>query len=210
MLKKNSNSKSVGIINLGLSNLGSITNLIIFLKKKVKLINNFSEINNFTHIILPGIGSFKEASKIIEKKKLKTHLNKFISDDGKFFGICLGMQLMFKESYEHGKSKGLGIFDGSCSQFKPKSIKVPHVGFNLINHDKHKIWKGIPEQSSFYFVHSYKIDKKIQKKDTSVIYCKYKNPFIAFIRKNNLFGSQFHPEKSGKQGIQLMKNFLEI
>ena len=210
MLKKNRNDKSVGIINLGLSNLGSITNLIMFLKKKVKLIDNFSEINNYSHVILPGIGSFKEASKIIKKKKLKIHLNKFINDGGKFFGICLGMQLMFKESNEHGISKGLGIFDGSCSQFEKVSMKVPHVGFNFINHDRHKIWKGIPNQASFYFVHSYKIDKRLQKKDTSVIYCKYKSPFIAFIRRKNIFGSQFHPEKSGKQGIQLMKNFLDI
>ncbi|MDA7780397.1 imidazole glycerol phosphate synthase subunit HisH [Candidatus Pelagibacter sp.] len=208
MLKKN--TKRVGIINLGLSNLGSIINLIVFLKKKVKLIDNFSEMNNFDHIILPGIGSFKEGAKIIKKKKLKVHLNKFINKGGRFFGICLGMQLMFKESNEHGKAKGLGLFEGTCTQFKPKLIKVPHVGFNLINHDNHNIWKGIPKQTSFYFVHSYKVNKRLKKKDTSILYCKYKNPFIAFIRKKNLFGSQFHPEKSGKQGIQLMKNFLEI
>ena len=210
MIKKKINNRCVGIVNLGLSNLGSIINLVLFLKRKVKLIDNYSEINNYNHVILPGIGSFREASKIIKKKKLKKHLTEFINNDGKFFGICLGMQLMFKDSNEHGKSKGLGIFNGSCSKFEKKSIKVPHVGFNFINHDKHKIWSGIPNQTSFYFVHSYKIDKKLQRKDTSVIYCKYKNPFVAFIRKKNIFGSQFHPEKSGKQGIQLMKNFLEL
>ena len=202
--------KKIGIINLGLSNLGSISNLIIHLGKKAELINDFSNLKKFSHIILPGIGSFKEASKIIKKKKLKKSLNVFLKQNGKFFGICLGMQLMFESSTEHGKSKGLGLLKGKCSKFKSSNLKIPHIGFNIINHDGHQIWKNIPKLSSFYFVHSYKVDIERQNLNVSVISCKYEKPFVGFIRKNNIFGSQFHPEKSGSYGIQLIQNFLEI
>ena len=202
--------KKIGIINLGLSNLGSITNLIIHLGKSVELIENYSNLNKFTHLILPGIGSFAEASKIIEKRKLKKFLLNFIDKEGKFFGICLGMQLMFKSSDEHGKSTGLGLFKGKVNKFRKSYLKIPHVGFNTIKHDGNKIWKNIPKSTSFYFVHSYKVDSKNVSPENSFITANYSDEFVAFIREGNVYGSQFHPEKSGKQGIQLMKNFLEI
>jgi len=206
----NSFSKKVGIINLGISNLGSITNLITHLKREVEIINDYSQLDKFSHVILPGIGSFKEASKIIKKKNLKKNIKNFIDTNGKFFGICLGMQLMFESSEEHGKSNGLGIIKGKCSQIRSKKLKIPHIGFNKIQHDNHYIWKKIPKKSSFYFVHSYKIDFKKNYNDVYFIYCKYEKPFIAFLRKGNIFGSQFHPEKSGKFGIKLIENFLKI
>ena len=94
----------------------------------------------------------------------------------------------------------------SCSQFKPKSIKVPHVGFNLINHDKHKIWKGIPEQASIYFVHSYKIVNQTNLPYVAI--CNYGGDFVAAFQSGNIYGTQFHPEKSQSNGLQLIANFL--
>ena len=202
--------KKIGIINLGLSNLGSITNLVFHLGEEAELIDDYSNLNNFTHLILPGVGSFAEASKIIKKKKLKRSLLNFLKKDGKFFGICLGMQLMFEGSIEHGKSLGLGLFKGKVSKFKKSKLKIPHVGFNLIRHDGNKIWKKVPRSTSFYFVHSYRIDFKNMQFNVQSIKCDYGDEFIAFIRKGNIFGSQFHPEKSGNQGIQLLKNFLNL
>ena len=106
----------IGIINLEMSNLGSIKNVILHLGKKAELINDFSNLNKFTHLIYPGIGSFAEASKIIKKKKLKKLIN-FLEKGSKLFGICLEMQLMFESSEEHGKSSGLGLFKGKVIKF---------------------------------------------------------------------------------------------
>ena len=199
----------IGIINLEMSNLGSIKNVILHLGKKAELINDFSNLNKFTHLIFPGIGSFAEASKIIKKKKLKKNLINFLEKGGKLFGICLGMQLMFESSEEHGKSSGLGLFKGKVIKFNEAKLKIPHMGFNSIKHDKNKIWKKIPTSTSFYFVHSYKVNYNNLKLSNNSIKCSYGSPFIAFIRGQNIFGCQFHPEKSGKQGIQLIKNFLD-
>ena len=199
----------IGIINLEMSNLGSIKNAIIHLGKKVELINNFSNLDKFTHLIFPGVGSFAEASKIIKKKKLKNKLINFLENGGKLFGICLGMQLMFESSEEYGKSSGLGLFKGKVIKFNEPNLKIPHMGFNSIIHDNNKIWKKIPRSTSFYFVHSYKVNFDDIKSSDNLIKCNYGRPFIAFIRKKNIFGCQFHPEKSGKQGLQLIKNFLD-
>lgn len=203
-------SKEVGIINLGLSNLGSIFNAIKYCNAQPKLINNFKQINKYKYVILPGIGSFHLASKIIIKKNLKSYLQDFIENNGKFFGICLGMQLMFENSDEYGQSKGMGFFKGNVSKFKDLKIKIPHVGFNFVKHDNHKIWKGIPLKSKFYFIHSYKIDKRLNQKKIKYLICNYSKPFIAFVRKENIFASQFHPEKSGDSGIRLLKNFINL
>jgi len=202
--------KKVGIIDLGLSNLGSICNAVKFCKAKPILIRSFNEIQNYDHIILPGIGSYNLASKIIKKKKLKTYLKNFFEKKGKFFGICLGMQLMFESSNEYGDSKGMGFFKGKVSKFRGMKIKIPHVGFNIVKHDNHKIWKGIPRESKFYFVHSYKINKRIDQKKIKYLNCNYSRPFIAFVRNGNIFASQFHPEKSGGYGIKLLKNFINF
>jgi len=202
--------KKIGIINLGLSNLGSICNAVKFCKAKPILITSFKEIKNYNHIILPGIGSYNLASKIIKKKNLKTYLGDFFEKKGKFFGICLGMQLMFESSNEYGDSKGMGFLKGKVSKFNGLKIKIPHVGFNIVRHDNHKIWKDIPRESKFYFVHSYKVDKRINQKKIKYLNCNYSKPFVAFVRNENIFASQFHPEKSGYYGIKLLKNFINF
>jgi len=199
----------IGIINLEMSNLGSINNIIIHLGKKAEMINNFSNLKKFTHLIFPGIGSFAEASKIVKKKKLKKNLINFLKNGGKLFGICLGMQLMFESSDEYRKSIGLGLFKGKVTSFKKSKLKIPHMGFNQIKHDGDKIWKKIPISTSFYFIHSYKVNYNNLKSSIRSIKCYHGEKFVAFVRKENIFGCQFHPEKSGKQGIQLIKNFLD-
>ena len=175
------NMKKIGIINLGFSNLGSISNLIIHLGKKAELINDFSNLKKFSHIILPGIGSFKEASKIIKKKKLKKSLNVFLKQNGKIFGICLGMQLMFESSTEHGKSKGLGLLKGKCSKFKSSNLKIPHVGFNQVVFPDTAIWSGIDKNCSFYFVHMYRL-KKVEP-NVRCGYTTYGEKFVSFVEK---------------------------
>lgn len=202
--------KKIGIINLGLSNLGSIFNVIKHCGNQPVLINQYKQIKDFSHIILPGVGSFNEASKIAKKKNLKKNLCDFLENGGNFFGICLGMQLMFENSDEYGLSEGMNFFKGKVTKFKNDKCKVPHVGFNLIEHDDHKIWKNIPKKSKFYFVHSHKVNIDKNSKNFKFISCEYSKPFIAFARKNNTFVSQFHPEKSGYEGIKLIQNFIDL
>ena len=170
--------KKIGIIDLKLSNLGSIINAVKFCGAEPVLIDNFKDMINFNHIIFPGIGSFNFASKIIKKKKLRLNLEKFLERGGKFFGICLGMQLMFESSNEHGISDGMKFLKGKVTKFENIKNKIPHLGFNYVSHDNAKIWQGIPRKSKFYFIHSYKIDKKkIQKKLTIYILT---IPFLLF------------------------------
>ena len=128
-------------------------------------------------------------------------------------GICLGMQLMFESGSENGKEIGLGLFKGECEKFSDNlKINLPHIVFNLVENPRTKIWKEIPDNSPFYFVHSYRVlmNKNVNNSDAKYSKTFYGEDFISFVEKENIFGAQFHPEKSHKIGLQLLKNFLEI
>ena len=120
---------------------------------------------------------------------------------------------MFETSSENGKESGLGLFKGECEKFSDNlKINLPHIGFNLVENPNTKIWKEIPYNSPFYFVHSYRVLMNENINNNTVKYSKtfYGEDFISFIEKENVFGAQFHPEKSHKIGLRLLKNFLEI
>ena len=128
------------------------------------------------------------------------------------FGICVGMQLLFENSEEAKGVKGLGLLKGSLSNFqsteKKFNLPVPHIGFNNVLHKNTPVWKDIKNNSPFYFIHSYKVNDTTDEVKT----CKtvYQDEFISFVEKDNIFGSQFHPEKSHLTGLKLIKNFLEL
>ena len=199
------NKSRVAIINGGFGNISSIENSLSYLNVNNTILSLPINLKKFSHFILPGVGSFKKASKKLEKTGWFDAL-KNISKDRPILGICLGMQLMFKESSEEGKSKGLSFFDGKCEKFKLQNLPVPHIGFNNVTKNKSKIWKNIPENSPFYFVHSYRVSKENKKYNLS--HTKYGEKFISLIEKDNLIGTQFHPEKSHSSGLILIKNFL--
>lgn len=201
--------KKIGIIDYGAGNLASIYNALNFLEFNVKIVSNPNEIKDFSHLILPGVGSFgKLANNLISKnwhEKIELHIK-----NGNFiFGICIGMQLLFEKSEEDKNARGLSLIKGEFQKFDKKfNLPIPHMGFNEVSYIDSLIWKGIRNNSPFYFVHSYRLkntqDKSLKSKTI------YGEKFISFIEKENIFGSQFHPEKSHNCGLKLLKNFTEL
>jgi glutamine amidotransferase len=199
----------IGVIKTNYSNFQSLTNALDFLKIQWREIKKVKDFKIVTHIILPGVGSFRSVINALQKKKLINYLKKEILIKKKpFLGICLGMQILCDYGWEDGKHKGLGIVKGECIKIpNAKDFKVPNIGWCDLNiKKKDKLFKNI-SNSTVYFVHSFylKVDKKII---TSTL--KEKNKITASICKKNIYGVQFHPEKSQLAGLQILKNFSKI
>ena len=205
-MKKN----KIGIINCEFGNIASLINAIKYLNYDYEILNKPKKQKNLTHLILPGVGSFNEAAKKLRRLGWFEEIKNFIGEAKPFMGICLRMQLMFESGSENGDEKGLGLFSGKCHQFqKDLNINIPHIGFNLVNYAESKIWKNIPNNSPFYFVHSYYA--KVENKKNIVGTYKFGDQEIpSIVSEKNIIGCQFHPEKSGTYGLKLIKNFISI
>ena len=202
--------KKIGIINIGYGNIASVFNAIKFLGYDACLEKNPKNIFKYSHIILPGVGSFAQNSKLINKYGWNESLKEYAKSGLYLFGICVGMQLMFEDGSEGGEvNKGIGFFKGHCDKFITNNdLNLPHVGFNNVKHKNTKIWNDIPNDSPFYFVHSYRICST--SKVNIISETTYGEKFISFIENQNIFASQFHPEKSHNSGLKLLKNFLSL
>ena len=198
----------IAIVDYGMGNIKSITSTLNFLGvEEIVVTNDFDHLKNSDKIILPGVGSFAKAmSKIIENK-IDVILDQIIIKNKKpLLGICLGMQLLCKSSTEDGINKGLSFINADVTKFKEQNIKIPHVGFNQVNKNSDSIlFKDINDNSDFYFTHSYKVSSNENIKQSI---CNYGHNFIAAFEIENIFGTQFHPELSQNNGLQLLKNFL--
>jgi imidazole glycerol-phosphate synthase subunit HisH len=156
-------------------------------------------------IILPGVGHFS-ATAILEQSGLRTAILHRIEQGVPFLGVCVGMQWMFESSAEAPGTHGLGLFSGACGRF-PESVKSPHVGWNSLTcHDGSRLLRGIPSGSFVYFTHSYRAPVV----KPTVARCEYGGEFSAVVEQDNLFGVQFHPEKSGVLGLKLLENFCSL
>lgn len=195
----------ISIIDYGMGNLRSVEKALLYLGFKAKITSASKDILNADAIILPGVGAFSEAMKNLERLKIKESILKSLKNGKPFLGICLGMQLLFTESEEFGKTLGLNIILGKVKKF-PKKLKTPHLGWNQIEFESNsKLLKGISNYSFVYFVHSYYVEPE----DKKVILAKtnYGIKFTSMIAKENIFGCQFHPEKSQDVGLKILKNF---
>lgn len=191
---------SVIIIDYGAGNIQSIRFALQRLGATATLSNDVNEIQQASHVIFPGVG---EASSAMEKLRA-SGLDKLIPNlKQPVLGICLGMQLMCNHS-EEGNTTGLGIFNTNVVRFNTQ-LNVPHMGWNTIK-GSGVLFEGIPENSHFYLVHSF----YAQPNNEVVGSCTYDIPFAAALSKDNFYGTQFHPEKSGDVGAQLLKNFLGL
>lgn len=199
-LKKNT-MKKIAILSYGAGNVASVQNALERLGIEAFISDNPSELMQADKLIFPGVGHASHAMERIKQKGLDEVLKSF---DRPLLGICLGMQLMGKIS-EEGPTNGLGLMDFNVKLFKIKE-KVPHMGWNSIDIDPNPLFNGIPNGSYFYFVHSY----YAQICENTTARCNYEIPFTAAVWKNNLFGVQFHPEKSGELGIELLENFINL
>jgi len=197
----------ITIIDYGMGNLKSIENAFRYLGVETKITDNPSEIEKSKKLVFPGVGNFGKAIENLKKKKIDLAIKKAIEKGIPFLGICLGFQLLFEKSEEAPKIKGLSIFQGKVSRLK--KAKIPQIGWNQLKiQKKSKILKGLKEGSFVYFMHSFypkPLDKKIIITKTN-----YGIDFCSSIESKNIFGVQFHPEKSGKVGLKILKNFVEI
>ncbi|ACV24525.1 imidazole glycerol phosphate synthase subunit HisH [Methanocaldococcus fervens] len=194
----------IGIIDYNAGNLRSIQKAVELYDKAV-IINNSEELLACDKIILPGVGNFGSAMENLSK--LKGTIYKIVDDKVPFLGICLGMQILFEESEEKKGIEGLGIIKGNVVKFKDVE-KLPHMGWNNVKIIKDcPLFEGIKDNSYFYFVHSYHVNPS---EDCVVGITEYGREFPSVINKGNVYATQFHPEKSGKIGLKMIENFVEL
>jgi len=213
------NMIKVGILNFGFGNLKSITNAFEFIKQEYSIITNPSkehQLDECTHLLLPGVGSFAYGVSELQKFKLKDYFLAQVNNGKPILGICLGMQLLFESSTEDGLNPGLSFCKGECECFttdKNFNGTLPHVGYSQIHIDNKSdsLWSNINESSPFYFVHTYRVStKEICSYQNYAIARHGNSKFIAYVRADNIIGVQFHPEKSQLAGLQFLKNFCRL
>ncbi len=200
----------IAIIDYGAGNLHSVKNALDFLGAESIITSNASEILKADKVILPGVGAFGDAMVSLKQRGLVSVIKKTVESKKPLLGICLGLQLMFSESEENEGVLGLGIFKGKVVKIPDKeNLKIPHMGWNDLKVvKKSKILKDLGNEPFVYFVHSY----YIKPEDESVIsaYTDYGSRLGISVEKDNVFATQFHPEKSGKTGLKILKNFIEL
>ena len=200
----------VAIIDYGAGNLSSVKKALDYLGTESKITQDKSKILSASHVILPGVGSFGDAMNSMKERGLVETIKRAAVSGKPFLGICLGLQLLFENSDESAGVEGLGLLNGRIVEIpKDKGLKVPHIGWNSVSLNKSDgIFKGIDEQSYFYFVHSFYLTGA----DDNVVAAttQYGVNIQCAVQKGNLCATQFHPEKSGKTGLKVLKNFLEM
>lgn len=199
----------IAVIDYGLGNVQSVAGAVEKLGYQAVITNNIQELQKADKLILPGVGAFADGMKNLEKLGLIKILNYLVLEKKKpILGICLGFQLMAKESYEFGHHKGLDWFNASVIKLEPgKDLRVPHVGWNDLKQVNNCIlFENIPQEALFYYTHSFHV--KINQEDKVLGKCTYGIPFTAVAKNENIYGTQFHPEKSQQFGLKLLENFL--
>ncbi|WP_027708818.1 imidazole glycerol phosphate synthase subunit HisH [Zooshikella ganghwensis] len=201
----------ISVLDLGFGNVGSIVNILKYINVECKVINSKNEIENSSKIIFPGVGSWDNGVEILHKKNiLHTLEKKVVKEQTPILGICLGMQLLL-ESSEEGDLPGLGWISGHVKKFKveEKNLKVPHMGWNIVKATRKNILaEEFSIDTRFYFVHSYHATDICE--ENIIFTCNYGYEFICGINKMNMWGVQFHPEKSHKFGMKLFQKFSEL
>lgn len=219
-------AKVIAIIDYGMGNLRSVQKAFEKLGFDAKITDNPDDLNNAEKLVLPGVGAFKDAKDGLEQRGLIEPILKGIHSGKPFLGICLGLQLLFTKSMENGEHDGLNLIPGKVIRFGrtgmpvcnyggtdipvcPTTIKIPHMGWNQIFLKKDvPILKGIPSDTYMYFVHSYYV---CPEEETDIATeTDYGTRFTSMVWRKNIFATQFHPEKSQKHGLTILKNFAEL
>ncbi|MGE7183762.1 imidazole glycerol phosphate synthase subunit HisH [Peribacillus sp. NPDC006672] len=202
----------IGIVDYGMGNLFSVSKGLERLGADSFISDDPEELSKSKGIILPGVGSFRDAMGLLEKQKLDEFLKEYVAGGGYLLGICLGMQLLFDESEENGPTKGLSLIPGKVVRFKGVDVndqvyKVPHMGWNRLEFKNSSPVNVGLEEEHVYFVHSYYVDTDVSFITASAT---YDVEVPAIVGKGNVFGMQFHPEKSGQMGMSLLRNYLSL
>lgn len=203
----------ISVINYGFGNIGSIANALDRINIENKIIERPSDIHDYSHIILPGVGSFKKSMEVLNKMGWVDEIKTYVENGNFLVGICLGMQILFNEGEEDGFSKGLGFIEGTVSKIKTERDEIlPHVGWNNLVNTSYKdfIFSNIKKNVDYYFDHSYECIPS--NKDVIIAETQYgsgKN-FASIVKNKNIYGIQFHPEKSPPNGLNLLSNFSKL
>ena len=198
------------IVDYGVGNLFSLKSSFAAIGEDVKVSSDAEEIRLADRIILPGVGAFGDAAAKLENSGLKNVLIERAEAGVPFLGVCLGMQLLFDKSFEYGQHSGMGLIGGEIrpiADFIDKDLKIPHIGWNSFkNIRKNPLLKYVNDGDYAYFVHSY---CAVNCKNNIVAETEYGANIVAVVAKDNVMGCQFHPEKSGKVGLNILKAFCE-
>jgi glutamine amidotransferase len=197
----------IAIIDYGAGNLRSVKKAFDNLEVKNLIAARAKDLNEANGIVLPGVGAFGSAMKKLKETNFYEGINSWIAAGKPFLGICLGMQMLFEGSSESENIRGFDVFKGKCERFEEG--KVPQIGWNQINIFKESpLLKEIPDKTFFYFLHGYYVEAK----NPDIITAKtdYFVEYTSIIENVNVFGVQFHPEKSGKMGLKMLKNWVEL
>lgn len=197
----------ITVLDYGAGNVRSVINAIERLGESVRVTSRGEDILQADKLVFPGVGAFGSMMDILQKKELTTPLITYLKADRPFLGICLGMQALFEYSEESGGTEGLGIFKGRVQRFNTR-LAVPHIGWNgAALRQPSRLFHGIPPEGKFYFVHSYHIvpeDPQVVLTTTD-----YGYRFVSAVQAGNITGTQYHPEKSGDAGLQILRNFID-
>jgi imidazole glycerol-phosphate synthase subunit HisH len=197
----------IAIINYGMGNVLSVQKALRAININSIITDSEVEIQKCSHIILPGVGSFKQAMENLHARKLVTVLQKEVKENKKpILGICLGMQLLAEKGYEDAETAGLGFIAGKVESIPNNSMPTTHIGWNNIA-IKNKTYFADIEDTNFYFVHSYCFQPANVSDIAATV--EYGCEVVAAVQNENIFGTQFHPEKSQSEGIKVLKNFLQ-
>lgn len=202
----------IAVIDYGMGNITSVENAFRYLGYESELVNTKIDINRADKLVLPGVGSYKKAMEnIVNLGFYDVIKDKVENQKCPVLGICLGMQIMGKDSEEDGYTNGFGFLDYSLKEFKKSNyITVPHMGFNEVKiiNKKSIMFQGIEDLSDFYFVHSYRIKSSSDQYISGIT--KYGEEFVSAFEKEHIWGVQFHPEKSQSNGLKLLDNFARL
>jgi glutamine amidotransferase len=199
----------IAIVDYGMGNLRSVQKAVEQVGFEAVLVQSPEELEEAEKLILPGVGAFADAMKGLEERGLVEPIIRHIRQGRPFLGICLGLQLLFSESMEDGLHTGLNIIPGKVLRFPQNGLKVPHMGWNQVSFLRDvPLARGVPQGSYMYFVHSYYVCPE----DPEVVAgtTEYGPSFASFIWKDNVFATQFHPEKSQAVGLALLRNFAAL
>lgn len=198
----------IAIINYGAGNLGSVANAIRKLGYQPNVTDRPEDVLNSAAVILPGVGAAGDAMENLGAIGMTGVIRQVIHEKRPLFAVCVGLQLLFSSTEEGGLHKCLDVIPGTVKRL-PQGLKVPHMGWNQVKQQvKHPIFNGIPDEANFYFVHSYYVEPE----DMSAVAgtTDYGATMCCMVIRNNLIATQFHPEKSGKWGLRMYSNFLEM
>ena len=194
----------IGIIDYGAGNLFSVKNALDYLGYQSIITSSVTEIREVDKLILPGVGAFPDAMKMLKSKGLED----LVAEEAKkkpFLGICLGMQMLFDYGFEFEKTRGLSLIPGTVSLMEAPGLKIPHIGWSDVKiENKCELSHGIREGDRFYYVHSY---RAVTETRYLSLYSEYGGLIPGLVFKDRIFGTQFHPEKSGEIGLKILKNF---